>query len=218
LHFEYQESLDVDLNLVPNKDVVYFPEPVPGPDGDLCYAALHRPMWDLDWIVPGAGSALPAGMTDDRPGIWLSYVPVAAALQDVSAMAHLGRHAMVAMPEYAFEALKIGAGPPPLRVPEGWLLIHHGVTGALVPGIDQQQRVRYAAGAMILSADDPSKIVARTATPLLEPSIEAETEGIVPNVVFPTAIEKIQDRFFVFYGMADSQIGVARLDRTAGHS
>ena len=33
------------------------------------------------------------------------------------------------MSEYPFEELKIGAGPAPLRVPEGWLVIHHGVTG-----------------------------------------------------------------------------------------
>ena len=33
------------------------------------------------------------------------------------------------MPSIEFEELKIGAGPPPLRVDEGWLLIHHGVTG-----------------------------------------------------------------------------------------
>jgi predicted GH43/DUF377 family glycosyl hydrolase len=30
-------------------------------------------------------------------------------------------------------------------------------------------------------------------------------------VVFPTAIEEIDGRRFVFYGMADSQIGVAEL-------
>jgi len=37
----------------------------------------------------------------------------------------------------------------------------------------------------------------------------------VPNVVFPTAIEEIEGRLYVFYGMADSKIGVARLDRRA---
>jgi predicted GH43/DUF377 family glycosyl hydrolase len=37
----------------------------------------------------------------------------------------------------------------------------------------------------------------------------------VPNVVFPTAIERIEGSMFVFYGMADSKIGVARLDRVA---
>jgi predicted GH43/DUF377 family glycosyl hydrolase len=36
----------------------------------------------------------------------------------------------------------------------------------------------------------------------------------VGNVVFPTAIESIEGKNYVFYGMADAKIGVARLDRT----
>ncbi|MDQ1721101.1 MAG: beta,2-mannobiose phosphorylase / 1,2-beta-oligomannan phosphorylase, partial [Pseudonocardiales bacterium] len=41
---------------------------------------------------------------------------------------------------------------------------------------------------------------------------EDERGGIVPNVVFPTAVEEIDGTHFVFYGMADSKIGVARLE------
>ena len=42
----------------------------------------------------------------------------------------------------------------------------------------------------------------------------------MPNVVFPTAIEEIDGVRYVFYGMADAHIGVARLDRvvTAGRA
>lgn len=44
-----------------------------------------------------------------------------------------------------------------------------------------------------------------------------ERRGIVPNVVFPTGIDRrddlgLPDRFDVYYGMADNRIGVARLD------
>jgi predicted GH43/DUF377 family glycosyl hydrolase len=212
-NFRYQDDLDTDLNLYPNKDLVIFPEPVPGPNGEPSYAVLHRPMWDLDWISPGAGSPRPAGLTDDRPGIWISYAPADAVAADISTLVNLSGHRLVALPQFPFEALKIGAGPPPIRVPEGWLLIHHGVTGELVSGFDQQQKVIYSAGAMILSAEDPGKVIARTATPLLAPETGDERSGIVPNVVFPTAIETINDRTFVFYGMADSKIGVAELTR-----
>ncbi|MCU1582252.1 MAG: glycosidase, partial [Microbacteriaceae bacterium] len=114
--------------------------------------------------------------------------------------------------EFAFEELKIGGGPAPIRVPEGWLLLHHGVTGTIDSAFAQQQNVNYAAGAMILDADDPSVVLDRTAVPLLEPATEDERGGIVPNVVFPTAIEEIDGALFVFYGMADSKIGVARLE------
>jgi predicted GH43/DUF377 family glycosyl hydrolase len=213
LHFAYQPGLDTDLNLFPNKDCVWFPEPVPGPDGALSYALLHRPMWDLSWIVPGAGTPLPAGIDDDRPGIWISYVPVAEVEADLRNLVRLRDHRLVAMSEYAWEALKIGAGPPPIRVDEGWLLIHHGVTGELDPGTDQQQNVHYQAGAMLLDREDPAQVIARTTEPLLSPETPDEVSGTVPNVVFPTAIESVDGVQYVFYGMGDRSIGVARLHR-----
>jgi predicted GH43/DUF377 family glycosyl hydrolase len=218
IHFDYQEELDADLNLFCNKDMVFFGQPVPGPDGRPCFAALHRPMWDLDLVAPGLGVYLPAGVSDDRPGIWISYVPVDEATRDLSRLTQLSGHRQVALPVHDFEALKIGAGPPPLRIPQGWLLIHHGVSGVLLPGVDHQPLVQYAVGAMILSADDPAVVVARTSAPLLTAQTDQERTGIVPNVVFPTAIENIDGQPFVFYGMADSRIGVAALDRTQAPS
>lgn len=214
--FAYEESLDMDLNLFHNKDTVFLPEPVTGPDGVESFAVLHRPMWDLDETKLGQGVRLPAGVTDDRQSIWISYIPVEAVARDLGELAIWHSHRFVAGPEFPFEALKIGGGPPPIRVPEGWLLLHHGVTGQLARGTDQQQKVNYAAGAMILDADDPSTVLSRTSEPLLAAETEDERSGIVPNVVFPTAIEEVDGQLFVFYGMADSKIGVARLDRVDG--
>ena len=215
VQFAYQPGLDTDLNLFPNKDAVFFGEPVPGPDGRPSYAMLHRPMWDLGWFRPGEGVHLPAGITDERPGIWISYVPADEAEADLTALVRPRDHRCVAVPEYAYEKLKIGAGPPPLRVPEGWLVIHHGVTGHIPPGFDPTgQRVAYGAGAMLLDPADPGRVLARTDAPIFVPETEDEKTGTVPDVVFPTAIEQIDGVHFVFYGMADSKIGVARLDRT----
>jgi beta-1,2-mannobiose phosphorylase / 1,2-beta-oligomannan phosphorylase len=212
VHFEYQPELDADLNLFTNKDVVFFPDAIPGPDGRLSYAMLHRPTWDLSAITGGSDVFLPAGVSDPRPGIWISYAPADAVLKDVRALAHVRSHRLVALPEYDYEAVKIGAGPPPLRVKEGWLLLHHGVSGTLIPGWGPQRDARYSAGAMLLDPDDPGTVLARSPSPLLEPLASPEREGTVPNVVFPTAIEEIAGQLFVFYGMADSSIGVARLE------
>lgn len=212
--FEFDDALDCDLNLYSNKDVVFFPEPVPGPNGKLCYAVLHRPMWDFEFSRPSEVGTPACGSPDDRPSIWISYIDAAEAQADIRALTHFADHKFVAGPQFDWELLKIGAGPAPLRIPEGWLVLHHGVTGQIESGGYQpQQNVRYAAGAMILSADDPSVVLARTSEPLLEPSTDEETEGTVSNVVFPTAIEKIGDSYYTFYGMADTKIGVARLDR-----
>ncbi|MFL0564852.1 glycosidase [Microbacterium sp. 179-I 1D1 NHS] len=212
--FRYQDDLDTDLNLFHNKDTVFFPEPVTAPDGREALAVLHRPMWDLGETKAGQGVRVPAGVDDERQSIWISYIPLDAVREDLGALTLWEQHRFVAGPEFPFEALKIGGGPPPRRIPEGWLVLHHGVTGVLESAFAQQQKVNYAAGAIILDGDDPSKVVARTPEPLLAPETEDERSGIVPNVVFPTAIEEVDGRLFVFYGMADSKIGVALLERT----
>ncbi|WP_375431953.1 glycosidase [uncultured Friedmanniella sp.] len=213
VRYGYDDSQDVDLNLYPNKDTSFFPEPVLAPDGAPSLAVLHRPTWDLDEVAPGQGDRPPPGLPDGRGSIWISFVPLTEVQSDLSALAHWRQHRFVAGPEHPYEALKIGGGPPPRRVPEGWLLLHHGVTGVLLRAFAQQKHVHYATGGLILDADRPWLVVTRSRTPLLEAETEEERSGTVPNVVFPTAIEEVAGVPYVFYGMADSAIGVARLDR-----
>lgn len=134
LLFGYEDDLDTDLNLFPNKDVVYFPEIVPGPGGKPSYAVLHRPMWDFSFVRPGEPAPLPAGTTDDRASIWISYIDAAEVAKDISALTRLSGHTFVAGSVYDWEALKVGGGPAPLRIPEGWLVLHHGVTGTIEAG------------------------------------------------------------------------------------
>jgi beta-1,2-mannobiose phosphorylase / 1,2-beta-oligomannan phosphorylase len=212
--FDYQPALRTDMNLYPNKDAMFFPEPVPGPDGEPAYAMLHRPMWDLSWISPNAGRPLPAGVTDPRQSIWVSFVRADAVIADLHALTRLGQHRQVAQPQQPWEAAKIGGGTPPIRVPQGWLIVYHGVTtgGDRQPG--EPVPVRYVAGAMVLDPQDVSRVLYRSALPLLEPETEAERKGTVGNVVFPTAVD-LRDggEADVYYGMADYRIGAARLRR-----
>lgn len=215
--YRWEEDTEVDLNLFHNKDTLFLPEPVTGPDGGRFFAVLHRPMGVLNPRTAGGDrpEASPPAMDDPREAIWMSFVPVSKVQRDVRALTVWQGHRFVAGPVFDWEALKIGGGPPPVRVPEGWLLLHHGVTGRLEEGTDQQQHVHYAAGAMILDADQPWRVLQRTSEPLLAPESEEERAGIVPNVVFPTAIVEIEGVKWVFYGMADSSIGVARLLRSS---
>jgi beta-1,2-mannobiose phosphorylase / 1,2-beta-oligomannan phosphorylase len=211
--FDYQPSLRTDLNLYPNKDAMFFPEPVPGPDGKPAYAMLHRPMWNMSWSSLNGRGPVPAGVTDPRHSIWVSFAPADAVMADVHALTRLGSHQQVAQPEQPWEAAKIGAGTPPIRVPEGWLIVHHGVTtGEAKPG--EPTPVRYVAGVMVLDPRDVSRVVSRSLVPPLEPETEAERKGTVGNVVFPTAID-VRDggEADVYYGMADYRIGAARLRR-----
>lgn len=217
--YAYDPGLGADFGLIPNKDAMFFPEPVPGPDGEPSFAMLHRPMWDLSFVLAGESEPLPAGLADPRPGIWVSFAPAEAVEANLAELPRFEQHRLVALPEHPWESLKIGGGTPPIRIEEGWLVLHHGVTGALVRGFDLQPKVRYSAGALVLDADDVTRVIARSPTPLLEPELPEEVTGMVGNVVFPTAIEPAQNgdasAFDVFYGMADYQIGVARLTRIA---
>jgi predicted GH43/DUF377 family glycosyl hydrolase len=213
--FAYEPRWRTDLNLFSNKDALLLPEPVPGPDGRPAYALLHRPTWDLSWFLGREGEDPPAGVPDPRPGIWVSYAPTVEVQADLHKLPRFAQHRQVALPEHPWEILKIGGGTPPVRTPEGWLSLHHGVSGRIIKGQDLQPHVRYSAGLMVLDPDDVSRVVARSADPLLEPELPSERDGIVPNVVFPTAIDARDDGDYdVFYGMADSRIGAARLRRT----
>ena len=211
--YRYDDDHDVDLNLFHNKDTAFLPEPVVAPDGVLSLAVLHRPMWDLSEIRAGEREGTPAFLAESRQSIWMSFVPLADVQQDPAALTLWRGHRFVAGPEFDYEEVKIGGGPPPVRVPEGWLMLHHGVTGVINHAFEQQQNVNYAAGGMILDAEQPWRVLQRSSEPLLAAETDEERNGIVPNVVFPTAIERIGSELFVFYGMADSQIGVARIVR-----
>jgi predicted GH43/DUF377 family glycosyl hydrolase len=220
--FAYDPGLATDLNLYSNKDALLFPEPVADPSGNPAYAMLHRPTWDLSVIRPGEGEPLPAGLADPRPGIWVSFVAAAAVESDLRALTRFEQHRLVALPEQAWEGLKIGGGTPPIRIAEGWLVLYHGVAGTRTHDLTPPPDLRYCAGVLILDAADVTRVVARSIDPLLEPGFREELVGTVANVVFPTAIEPLHEgassTFDVYYGMADSRIGVARLLRTGPKS
>jgi predicted GH43/DUF377 family glycosyl hydrolase len=210
--FSYEPGLHADLNLYTNKDAVFFPEPVTAPDGRPAYAMLHRPTWDLSMVNPSEKGAPPPGIPDDRPGIWVSFAPILPGTETpLQPPTRFSQHQLVALPEQPWEAAKIGAGPPPIAVPGGWLLVYHGVTGQST-GVWPPQHMRYVAGAMLLDRHDVTRVLWRAEHPILEPESEQEINGIVPNVVFPTGLDvRAPGRAHLYYGMADTRIGVAEL-------
>jgi predicted GH43/DUF377 family glycosyl hydrolase len=131
----------------------------------------------------------------------------------------LGRfmsHHRLATPVSPWERLKIGGGTPPILTRHGWLIVYHGVSEIEKPSAGEHQ-LRYSAGVMVLSKEHPQVIRYRSVEPVLTPTLPQECSGTVAHVVFPTGIDRRDDlglsnRFDVYYGMADSRIGVARLD------
>ena len=77
---------------------------------------------------------------------------------------------------------------------------------------DHQQEVCYSVGALLLDGRDPRQVLYRSVRSILAPRVAAERTGVVPRVIFPTGVDARPDGTLdVYYGMADSRIGVARL-------
>lgn len=163
-----------------NKDVVLLPERVGGR-----FAAIHRP-----------APATPLG----QPGMWVAS---SSDLKD------WGRHQPLIWPLADWESARTGAGPPPLRTDQGWLLVYHGVTPGQRPG----DVGRYQAGALLLSRDNPAQVLRRTRGPILAPESEEELHGFVPGVVFPTGLVDRGETLLVYYGAADTCTAVVEWSR-----
>ncbi|KHA64871.1 MULTISPECIES: glycoside hydrolase family 130 protein [Sphingomonas] len=76
-------------------------------------------------------------------------------------------------PKYPWEFVQLGNCGSPIEIDEGWLVFTHGV--GMVRG--------YCIGACLLDKADPSRVLARTPSPLLFPSAE-QRGGYVPNVTY----------------------------------
>ena len=129
--------------------------------------------------------------------IYISYSPD---------MKYWGEHRCVMkvtpFPESAWQCTKIGAGSVPFLTEEGWLMFYHGV-------ITTCNGFRYSMGAAILDKDHPEKVLYRTRDYLLAPAAPYELQGDVPNVVFPCAALQDGERVAVYYGAADTVVGMA---------
>jgi len=156
-----------------NKDAALFPAKF-----GHRWAVLHR---------PEAGG----GIED----IWIAYSPD---------LTHWGEPHCVLMEGHgpAWDAVKVGAGPPPLRTEHGWLLIYHGVksyAGQLI----------YRVGAAMLDKHTPHKVIARSPQCLFKPTAAYEVSGLISNVVFPTGLLLRGEDLWMYYGAADTCICLA---------
>jgi predicted GH43/DUF377 family glycosyl hydrolase len=97
---------------------------------------------------------------------------------------------------------KLGAGGTPIKLDNYWLVIYHGVS---------VERI-YCLGIMLLDEDHPERVLYRSRKAILAPKRDYERFGKVPNVVFSCGNVVIGDELFVYYGAADSVIGVAKIN------
>jgi predicted GH43/DUF377 family glycosyl hydrolase len=156
-----------------NKDAALFPCRFDGR-----WAVLHR---------PDAGGGI--------ENIWAAFSPD---------LIHWGEPHCV-LPEGlgpAWDAQKVGTGPPPIRTKQGWLLLYHGVK--FYAG-----QHAYRVGVALLDPDKPHKLIARASRNVFKAMAIYEMAGLVPNVVFPTGLLLRGDELWMYYGAADTCVCLA---------
>lgn len=102
----------------------------------------------------------------------------------------------------------IEPGPYAMLTAKGILLIYNGMN-ADQGGDAQLPKGAYAAGQLLFSAQDPTRLIDRSERYFIKPDQPYEIEGQVNQVVFLEGMVPFKGRWFLYYGTADSKIGVA---------
>ena len=149
------------------------------------YVALHRPNPNSHF---------------SPPQIWLARS---------TDFMHWGQHQILYSGHANWESDRVGGGTPPVLLDEGWLHLYHGSQRS-----ERQDQVgAYSVGALLLDRDDPSIILARSSQPIMVPTADFEQNGFVPGVVFPPAMMVQGETLSVYYGAADTSVGVVGFSR-----
>jgi predicted GH43/DUF377 family glycosyl hydrolase len=148
-------------------------------------AALHRPNPATPFSPPEMWLAWSTNLTD-----WGCHEPLVFEVGD-------------------WESGRVGGGVPPIRTKEGWLEIYHGNRKPEGQG----EVGEYVGGALLLDLENPAKIRKRSPQPLLSPVNDYERKGFVPNVVFPTGLLDCGETWLIYYGAADTCVGVVEVSQ-----
>lgn len=97
-----------------------------------------------------------------------------------------------------------GVGPSPIKTKDGWLILYHAM--------DYTKPDRYRMGAMLLDLKDPTKILYRSKSPILEPEEDYENNGHKWGVVYSCGAVVKKGELFVYYGGADKFVCVATIN------
>eukprot|EP01089_Gocevia_fonbrunei_P000175 TRINITY_DN10178_c0_g1_i1.p1 TRINITY_DN10178_c0_g1~~TRINITY_DN10178_c0_g1_i1.p1 ORF type:complete len:358 (+),score=75.09 TRINITY_DN10178_c0_g1_i1:60-1133(+) len=114
-----------------------------------------------------------------------------------------------------FDSHLVESGPPPLLLSDGnYLFVYNSAKKDPNSG----NGLQYNAGWVIIDGKDPTKILERCTEPLLSPVLPWEIGtkpflDLTPNVVFVEGMRKgiSENTFVIYYGAADSVIGVAEV-------
>jgi predicted GH43/DUF377 family glycosyl hydrolase len=107
-----------------------------------------------------------------------------------------------------FDSDLVESGPTAMLTPKGILLIYNS-RNIPSPGDSAQAEGVYAAGQVLLDKNDPTKILKRMDNYFITPDKPYEISGQVNRVCFVEGLAQFKNKWFLYYGTADSKIAVA---------
>lgn len=102
------------------------------------------------------------------------------------------------------------AGPPALMTEKGILVLYNGKNSSGESRDKNYTANTYAAGQVLFDAVNPELVVARLDKPFFVPTESFEKSGQYPaGTVFIEGLVYFNKKWFLYYGCADSRVGVA---------
>ncbi len=109
-----------------------------------------------------------------------------------------------------FDSMLTECGPPAIVTKKGILLLYNGKNRAGARGDKDYAANAYCAGQALFSLSDPTKLIGRLDKPFFSPTMSFEKSGQYPSgTVFIEGLVHHQGRWLLYYGCADSRVGVA---------
>ncbi|RYX85537.1 hypothetical protein EON83_06130 [bacterium] len=113
-----------------------------------------------------------------------------------------------------FDSVLTEVGPPPLVTDKGIVLFYNGKNGG-GNGDPELGEGAYAGGQALFDINEPSKLLGRLDKPFFKPQLPFEKQGqYAAGTTFLEGLVNFKNKWFFYYGCADSLVGVAVLDRS----
>jgi predicted GH43/DUF377 family glycosyl hydrolase len=108
---------------------------------------------------------------------------------------------MAPRPDNGWDSVSIGSNGVPIKTPDGWLLFYHGYGSPVI----------YRHSIALLDLNDPTRVLHRPKTFVMEPTESWEVKGDVSNALFSCANIVVGDQVYFYYAGADRLIGLATI-------
>lgn len=111
-----------------------------------------------------------------------------------------------------FDSWLVEAGPPPVLTDDGIVVLYNAGNSQNIGEEDLGNRV-YTGGQALFDAEEPWKLLDRADEPFIQPELPFEKSGQYQDgTTFVEGLVYFNDAWYLYYGTADSMVGVARAD------